>query len=239
MGFNRALLAWLSVGVGVIAIGTTAAPAAGQGNGFTLSLSSAPSGTVGTPFAITGSGTDPTDEGALYLEIDAIPASFTTTCPSGYLDGSSVAANSGGSFVAFDQRENFDANGSFSNVNAYTAKAAGGVLFCGYTDDGAGDTLAIASEVVNFGKPGSKPQDTAKPHVTRAGNQLRCGRGIWTGSPKSFAYRWLVDGKVKAGATGRTLAVTHKLRGHKVQCGVKASNSGGSASALSAAFHVH
>ena len=254
MSFNRARLAWLSVGLGTVALGL-AAPAVAQGS-FTLSLSSAPSGTVGTPFAITGSGTDPTDEGALYLEIDAIPASFTTTCPSGYLNGGQIAASSGGSFVAFDEPEDFNSSGQFSNPNAYTAKTAGSVLFCGYTDDGAGDTLASASEIVNFQNSGTgtgggggggggggqttvKPADTGKPRVTRSGNQLRCTQGTWVNSPTEFAYHWVIAGKTKPGATRSKLTVIHALRGRSVRCGVKATNSAGSASALSAPFHVH
>jgi len=251
-----ARLAWLSIAIGAIALGV-AAPAGAQGC-CTLSLSGAASGTVGTPYAITGSGSDvPADEGPYYLEIDAIPASFTTTCPVGYLNGSQLAASSGGSFVAFDEPENVDSNGNFSNPNGYTAKTAASVLFCGYTDDGAGDTLATASQIVDFqstggggGSGGSgggggqtgqgavKPANTAKPHVTRSGNRLRCTRGTWANSPTEFAYHWLVGGKAKAGARSSTLNVTHSIRGHKVQCGVQASNSAGSASALSAPFRV-
>jgi hypothetical protein len=250
-----ARLACLSIGIGAIALGV-AAPAGAQGC-CTLSLSGASSGTVGTPYAITGSGTDvPADEGPYYLEIDAIPASFTTTCPTGYLNGGQVAASSGGSFVAFDEPENVDASGNFSNPNGFTAKTAGSVLFCGYTDDGAGDTLASASQIVDFQSPSTgggtggggggptgqgavKPANTTKPRVTRSGNRLRCMPGTWTNSPTGFAYHWLVGGKTKAGARSATLTVTHLLRGHKVQCGVKVSNSAGSASALSAPFRVH
>jgi hypothetical protein len=254
MGFNRARLAWLSVGIVVIALGAIAAPAGAQGGCCTLSMSGASSGTVGTPYAITAAGTDvPPEDGPYYLEIDAIPASFTTTCPTGYLNGGSVAASAGGSFVAFDQPESIDSSGNFSQVNAYKASAPGEVLFCGYTDDGATDTLATASMIVNFttagqgggsgqggqGQGPAKPANTAKPRVTRSGNQLRCNRGSWTNVPTHFAYHWLVGGKTRAGATSSKLTITHGLHGHKVKCGVKASNVAGSSSALSAPFTVH
>ena len=75
--------------------------------------------------------------------------------------------------------------------------------------------------------------------MTRSGNQLRCTRGKWSNSPTHFSYRWLVAGKTKPGATKSQLAVTRKLRGHSVQCGVKASNAAGSSSVLSAPFSVH
>ena len=234
-------VAALSVG-GVVALAVATAPAGANAPGYSLALSGAPTGTVGTPYQITGSGTDPTDQGALYLEIDSFPASFTTTCPSGYLTASQEAPAAGGSLVAFDERENFDSNGNFSNPNAFTAPSAGQWLFCGYTDDGATNTLATASLLVTFNNPGSqaqKPVSTKKPRVTRSGNQLRCTRGQWsTNSPTHFSYRWLVAGKPKAGATRAYLAITRKLRGHSVRCGVKASNAAGSNSVLSAPFRV-
>jgi hypothetical protein len=252
---NWAKLACLSIGIGGIAL-VVAAPAGAQGC-CTLSLSGASSGTVGTPYAITGIGTDvPADEGPYYLEIDAIPASFTTTCPTGYLSGGQVTGSSGGTDVAFDEPENVDSSGNFSNLNAFTATTAGSVLFCGYTDDGATDTLAAASQIVTFQNPSTgggnggggggqtgpgavKPANTAKPHVTRSANRLRCMPGTWSGSPTGFAYHWLVGGKTKAGAHGATLLVTHAMHGRKAQCGVTATNAAGSASALSAPFRVH
>jgi hypothetical protein len=83
-----------------------------------------------------------------------------------------------------------------------------------------------------------KPVNTRKPRVRRSGKDLVCTRGTWANAPTGFSYRWLVGGKVKAGAFRRTLAVTHKLRGHNVECGVSASTSAGTASALSAPFRV-
>lgn len=170
-----------------------AAPAGAQGC-RTLSLSGASSGTVGTPYAITRSGTDvPADEGPYHLEIDAIPGSFTTTCPTGYLNGGQVAASSGGSFVAFDEPENVDSSGNFSNPKGFTAKTAGSVLVCGYTDDGAGDTLAIASQIVDFQSPstggggggssgGGGGGQTGQGAVKPANTTSRASRGRATGS---------------------------------------------------------
>src|ERR1700759_618017 len=171
--------------------GLCAAVAPAGADTFTLTISAPANAPVGKPVAVTGSGVDPTDQGALYLEIDEIPTSFTTTCPDAYLDGGQVAASTGGTLVAFDQRENFDANGAFSNLNAFTATRPGAVLFCGYTDDGATDTLATASAITNFTPAVTKPTNTAKPKVKRAHNTLSCTRGSWSGSPTSFAYSWL------------------------------------------------
>ncbi len=65
------------------------------------------------------------------------------------------------------------------------------------------------------------------------------GRAGWANAPTHFAYHWVVGGKTKAGATGSKLTITHGVHGHKVQCGVKASNAAGSSSALSAPLKVH
>jgi hypothetical protein len=230
---------WLGVCIGAGAIGVTAGPAFAD----TLALSAPATAVVGQPFVINSSGTNSIADGTLYLEIDAIPASVTTTCPAGYLDGSQLAASTGGSHVAFDQRENEDANGNFSAVDGYTPSAAGGVLLCGYTDDGATDTLATSSAVVNVGSSttntGSpKPANRARPRVRRSGGRLVCSRGTWTNGPTRFAYRWLVDGHAVKGAHRSKLTIGHRERGHRVRCGVTATNAQGSASALSAPLRV-
>jgi len=237
--FSLAKVAALVAGVAAFAL--VSAPA--LADAFTLNLSLASSGTVNTPIVVTATGNDPTGGGALYLEIDAIPTTLVTSCPTGYLNGSELAASTSmGQHVAFDQPEDFDASGNFSNVNAFTPNAVGQYLLCGYTDDGATDTLATASMTTNVTASApiaSKPVNTAKPRVTRAGNTLSCSTGRWANDPKKYSYRWLVAGMVKPGAHGRTLGSAHKLRGHTVQCSVTASNSAGSTTATSTAFKVH
>jgi hypothetical protein len=209
---------------------------------FALKLSLPSSGTAGKVLAVTASGSDPTDAGALYLEIDAIPASLATSCPTGYLNGSQLASSSSsGALIAFDQPEDFDASGNFSNVNGYTPGSAGQFLLCGYTDDGAGDTLAIASMNVTITAatpPVLKPVNTAKPRVTRKGDTLSCSAGHWKNAPLKYSYRWLVARKLKRGAHGRTLGSAHTLHGRVVRCSVTASDSAGATTATSAAFTV-
>ena len=252
MGFNRTRLAWLSVGIGVIALGAIAAPAGADGNGYTLQMSASSNPPAGQPFVITASGVSPPAGGVVYLDIYEIPASVTTTCPASYLDAGQLAGGSGGDDVAFYDRETTDASGNFSMPVAFTPSKPGGYLFCGYTDDEATDTLAAATLLENAVSPGSggggqggqsqgavMPANTAKPRVIRSGNQLRCTRGSWANAPTHFAYHWLVGGKTKAGATSSKLAIAHGVHGHKVRCGVKASNAAGSSSALSAPVTVH
>ena len=229
------LLAFVS---GAFAIGSSTALA----DTFTLNLSLPSSGTVGKALVVTASGDDPTDAGALYLEIDAIPTSLATTCPSGYLNAEDLATSTpDGALVTLEQPESFDSAGNFSNVNAWVPAAAGTFLLCSYTDDYALDTLATTSKTTNITSatsPVSKPVNTRKPHVTRAHNRLLCSHGSWSTSANGYAYRWTVNGKTKQGARASRLAVTHKLRGRTVRCTVTASNTAGSSAATSPAFKV-
>jgi hypothetical protein len=146
--FRRACVSGLAAGAGALAFGTVASPPSAAT--FTLNMSAPATAIVAQPFVIQASGTDPTDQGALYLEIDSIVTSVATSCPSGYLNAAQLATSTGGDLVAFDQRENLDAAGGFSMPLGYTPKAAGQWLFCGYTDDGATDTLATSSAPVNI-----------------------------------------------------------------------------------------
>jgi hypothetical protein len=226
------------VGAGVVSLGV-AGPAVADT--FTLTLKAPATAVLGQPVGIQVTGSDPTDQGALYLELDSVPTSVATTCPSGYLDGSQLASGSGGDLIAFDQREDFDASGNFSNAEAYTRSTPGQLLLCAYTDDGAGDTLATASALldVQTAKPAAKPGNRVRPRVTRSGAKLSCSRGVWSGAPRSWSYAWLVSGEHKAVAAGQKLAVSRKLKGHKVQCRVTARNSAGAGTALSPPFAVH
>jgi hypothetical protein len=235
---GRALLAAAIAGVVGLGLVTSSAGAAT----FSLNVAAPATAPIGTVFPVTGSGVDPTDQGTLYLEIDEIPASFTTTCPASYLTASQLASSTGGTLVAFDEREQFDASGNFSNPNAFTGTTAGAVLFCAYTDDAATNTLATASAITKI-TPATpqavRPANTGRPRVTRTHNTLSCSRGSWSNKPTSYTYGWLVNGKANPGARKAKLTVKRTLRGRSVRCTVKASNSAGAATARSAPFKVH
>src|ERR1700676_1566750 len=97
--FSRATTVALLSGAFALAFGIASSTALGAT--FTLHLAGPSTATVGQTLGITATGNDPTDQGALYLEIDAIPTSLTTTCPSGYLNASSLAASpSSGAFIS-------------------------------------------------------------------------------------------------------------------------------------------
>jgi hypothetical protein len=140
---RAALLAFVS---GAFGIGCSTALA----DTFTLNLSLSSSGTVGKALVVTATGKDPTDAGALYLEIDAIPTSLAMTCPTGYVNAEDLATSTpDGALVALEQPESFDSAGNFSNVNAWVPAAAGTFLLCSYTDDYALDALATTSKIAN------------------------------------------------------------------------------------------
>jgi hypothetical protein len=128
-------------------------------------------------------------------------------------------------------------SGSFTISLPITLAGGGDLLICAYsvfvTDD-----VAWASDEVTVAASGTKPQSSARPRVTRSGGRLRCSPGSWSGSPTSYAYRWLVSGKAGTAGRGSSLSLTRKLRGHAVACSVTASNSTGSATAKSLPFRI-
>jgi hypothetical protein len=214
---------------GLAAAGATAmgmgASAAQADTPYTLTLSAPPSATVGQPLVIQASGTDPTDAGTLYLDIDEISTSVVSTCPSGYLAGSQLATSTGGKLVAFIIRENLDAAGNFAMPIGYTPSAPGAQILCGYTEDGATNTLANYTLPITVNAAG--PVSTGKPRVSRAGKKLTCNPGSWSGNPSAYRYGWLVNGRKKNGAHSKRLSISRGLRRHKVQCTVVASNAAG------------
>jgi hypothetical protein len=234
MRFTRTLIA---TATGVVAFAVALLPGTASADSFALHMSAPAAAKVGTPFQITSTGHDPPDSGSLYLEIDAIPTSFTTSCPAGEAEGRQFAVQTGGDFVAFDEPESYDSSGNFKNVDAEKRAQAGDILLCGYTNDIAGNTLATASAIVQIGGKASKPKNTHRPRVTRHKNTLTCHRGSWTGHPH-FSFRWLKGSKAIKKATKSKLAVTHGLRGHSVACRVTAKNGTGRSHATSHEFKV-
>jgi hypothetical protein len=226
----------------LIALGATASPALGA---YTLNLSASPTAAVGQPVVIQATGSNPpTDFFSSWLDIYAIPASVLGTCPAGYLNAFQVASSTGaqgGEVVARAVREEVDAAGNFSIPSVYTPTVPGRFLICGYTNDGATYTFTTASLLLNVqgaGSPALKPENVNKPRVRRFGRKLVCNRGRWSNSPSRYSYGWLVNGKRKRGARGRTLGVTRKLRGRKVQCRVTAANAAGATTALSRSVRI-
>jgi hypothetical protein len=213
--------------------------------GYTLNLSAPSSAAVGQPVVIQASGSNPpTDLFSSWLAVHVIPTSVLPTCPDGYMQAFQVASSTsahGGEVVTNGQRENVDAAGNWSMPVVHTPTKPGRFLICGYTNDGATYTFTTASLLLNVqgaGNPALNPENTNQPRVRRVGRKLVCNRGRWSNSPSRYSYGWLVNGKRKRGATGRTLAVTRALRGRRVQCRVTASNAAGAAAAVSRPLRI-
>ncbi|GAA5155964.1 hypothetical protein GCM10023340_42570 [Nocardioides marinquilinus] len=85
------------------------------------------------------------------------------------------------------------------------------------------------------------PASTARPVVRGTavvGKTLTAAKGTWSGSPTSFAYRWLRDGRPIAGATRSTYRLVKADGGRKVSVTVTAGGAGGTAQATSTAVRV-
>ena len=128
-------------------------------------------------------------------------------------------------------------SGPFTIQLPVPATNAGDWLVCAYSVFIIDDAAWASTEVKITAN--AKPAATVLPRISRSGSRLRCSPGIWSGSPTSYAYRWLVVHK--AGVAGRrsSLSVTHALRGRAVECSVTATNSVGSTTATGLPFKVH
>ena len=158
--------------VGLLAL--TGPAAAASANGFTLNLAASSAPVVGTPVILHATGTIPPADLAFpyWFSLDAIPTAVTSTCPPDRWEGAQFATSTG-SIVVLSQSEIPDAAGNFSIPVAVTPTAAGSVLLCGYTDDGAATTLAAASLTLNIQaqppKAGTGPGAAAVPTEVRRG----------------------------------------------------------------------
>jgi hypothetical protein len=117
--------------------------------------------------------------------------------------------------------------------STYTVSAAdeGLKLTCVVTaTNGAGKTAAKSQEVsvaVPVVPPVVAPVSTGPPVVTGivgVGHTLSCSPGTWSGSPAIFEYLWNRENTPIAGATSSTYLVVLADVGHRLTCGVTASN---------------
>jgi hypothetical protein len=113
----------------------------------------------------------------------------------------------------------------------------GTFLVCAYSEY-LEDTAAAASATVTVTPPPLKPANTTRPTITRSGGRLTCRPGVWSGAPTHYGYAWFVRGRGKMGVHAQTLRVSRALRGHRVQCGVTASNTAGGTTVRSTSYRV-
>lgn len=82
------------------------------------------------------------------------------------------------------------------------------------------------------------PVNSAAPAITgieTQGQTLTCSTGTWSNTPDTYAYQWNRSGSPIAGATAATRVLDASDVGETLTCTVKATNSGVSAVAVSAA----
>jgi hypothetical protein len=118
---------------------------------------------------------------------------------------------------------------------------AGTFLVCAYSeylDDTAAATTVTVTVPPPPPPPPLKPANTTRPTITRSGERLTCHAGVWSGPPTHYGYAWLVSGRGTMGVHAQTLRVSRVLRGHRVQCGVTASNAAGVTTARSNRYRV-
>jgi hypothetical protein len=140
----------IAAALAAIALGAPAAPA--LADGFTLDLAPQSEAVVGRPMIVQATGTIPAASvwAPYWFSLDAIPTTFTTTCPPDRWQGAQFAYGSGGGIVVLSQKEQPDTAGNFTIPVAVTPSAPGSVLLCGYTDDGEATTLATASLILDI-----------------------------------------------------------------------------------------
>lgn len=102
-----------------------------------------------------------------------------------------------------------------------------------------GADLGVITEYITIGTVVAPvPSNTGLPAITgtpTTGQVLTASTGTWSGSPSSFAYRWLRGGTAIAGATASTYTLQAADVGQAITVGVTATNgTGASAEAVSA-----
>ena len=241
---------------GLLALGSAGPAQAAEG--FELMLSGPTAPVAGQPVVVQAIGANPPPVEYPYmvwLSAVVLRPSAVPTCPESKGAANQLATGTGGAILTIAQREEVDELGLFSVPIGLTPLAPGPLLICAYSYNEVGFTLALASLTldVTSSAPAPPPAPAAPatpaapaapavpanvtpPRVSRSGRRLVCSPGTWSNDPSGYAYRWLVDGK--PGTRGRTLRVTRKLRGRRVQCSVTASNAGGGATAVSAKLRV-
>lgn len=90
-------------------------------------------------------------------------------------------------------------------------------------------TMAAAVAPVNTQLPAISGSDG----TPSSGDTLTAFNGIWSGEPTTFAYQWKKDGTNIGGATSKTYLVAGGDSTHAITVAVTASNTAGSATAVS------
>ena len=225
----------------VLAVGASPAAATGSYPGETLSVTQVGPAVAGevTHFTASGSQTDIGDyAGGFDLEVFAKNTSSDPTCSPTY-PGEQQASVS-------DPYEQWIVVGewqgsatTFDVPFQFLFPRTGQVILCAYSAF-ITDTAASASLIVNVTSSAptpSRPRDVTRPRVIDSAGTLRCKRGTWTGAT-DFAFSWRSGGRTIPGAHRSRLRTTRAVMRRNVVCQVRASNTVGSTTVDSRAFHV-
>ncbi|HEY4277728.1 MAG TPA: hypothetical protein VGM91_05885 [Conexibacter sp.] len=112
---------------------------------------------------------------------------------------------------------------------------AGQQISCQVTATNANGSAVARTPAVAV--PIGGPSNSALPTVTGTaaiGSRVTCNNGTWSQAP-TFAYQWLRNGAPIAGATAQTYTETKTDAGAALQCAVKATASGETVTAQTAA----
>ena len=88
---------------------------------------------------------------------------------------------------------------------------------------------ATSASTAAVGDDPTKVVNKTKPIISgtaKVGETLATTDGTWSNQPTGFAYQWLADGTVVAGATNPTFVLTKDQRGKKMSVRVTASKTG-------------
>ena len=125
-------------------------------------------------------------------------------------------------------------SGPFRISLPFTPGGSGKLLVCAYTEFVTDDAAWASTEGhVRPAGAAQPPVNRVPPRVKLSGKRLSCTRGSWSARPRTYSYRWLERPRTRLAGRRATLSVSGKLRGHRVQCAVTATNAAGSATATS------
>jgi hypothetical protein len=225
---------WLRDGSAITGATTAAYTVAGQDRGASLSCQVTATNSAGSAQARSAGlqipGTGPVSETP--PEIAGVAATGATlTCAPGTWSGHPQPA-----FAYQWLRDGAEIPAATHSTYTVVAADMGLDLTCKVIATSSEGTTSASSNPFHI--PGVAPTVLQAPSVSGAGavgQPIACQRGTWKGTPPpSFAYVWLRDGGAIESATATTYTVQLADQGHTLACKVSASNSEGSAEALSA-----
>jgi len=182
----------------------------------------------------------------------AIPAPTNTVLPaiSGTIQVGQVVSVSNGTWTGSPTsytyqwlRDGVVIAGLINASRVLNSADLGTHISCTVTAINAGGSAAAtsAASIAVAAAPVPVPVNTTAPVILGSaalGNTISVSDGIWSNSPTSYSYQWRRAGVNISGATSSTYTVIAADEGQALTCRVLATNTGGSAAALSSAVNV-